>query len=63
MFNWGTLVIFGCLIHVSSLEEPIHSKCGEDYNILKKLIELEEEVKHLKTNLKGKFFIVAKITL
>ncbi|XP_060556428.1 complement C1q-like protein 4 isoform X1 [Ruditapes philippinarum] len=53
MFHWGTtLVIFGCLINVSSLEEKINIKCGEDYNILKKLIELEEEVKDLKTNLR-----------
>jgi hypothetical protein len=63
MFNLGKLVLFGCLIHVSSLEGPIHSRCGEDYTILKKLVELEEEVKNLKTNLKGKFVIVATITL
>jgi hypothetical protein len=63
MFYWGTLVIFGCLIHVSSLEEPIHSRCGEDYTILKKLVELEEEVKNLKTNLKSKFVNIATMKL
>jgi hypothetical protein len=63
MFYWGTFVIFGCLIHVSSLEEPSHSRCGEDYNILKKLVELEEEVKNLKTSLKGKFVYIVTITL
>ena len=53
MFMLLAFTVFGCLLHVKSLEEPIAKRCGADLSIWKKLVELEQEVEYLKKARKG----------
>ena len=59
MFKLLTLTIFGFLMHVNSLEEPINNRCGVDLSVWKKLIELEQEVEDLKNARKGETFYLS----